>query len=186
MTDFATERRNMVDGQVRTADVTDLRIISAMLDVPRERFVPPQAAAIAYLDLDLPVGESGRRLLKRWCWPSSLQAADIAPTDRVLDVGCATGYGAAVLGRVAGDVIALEQDESLLRVARNGLAPLPNVSVVSGPLDQGWPPAAPYDVILLEGATETVPDALCRQLKHGGRLVCVLGAGRAPGHALSL
>jgi len=74
-------------------------------------------------------------------------------------------------------VIALEQDESLLRVARNGLAPLPNVSVVSGPLDQGWPPAAPYDVILLEGATETVPDALCRQLKHGGRLVCVLGAG---------
>jgi len=97
MTDFATERRNMVDGQVRTADVTDLRIISAMLDVPRERFVPPQAAAIAYLDLDLPVGESGRRLLKPMVLAKLIQAADIAATDRVLDVGCATGYGAAVL-----------------------------------------------------------------------------------------
>lgn len=177
MTAFATARRNMVDGQVRAADVTDLRIISAMLEVPRERFVPPRAASIAYLDLDLPVGEGGRRLLKPMVLAKLIQAADIAPTDRVLDAGCATGYAAAVLGRIAGEVVALEQDERLERVARAELKSLPNVSVAGGPLDQGWPDAAPYDVILLEGGTEVAPDALCRQLKNGGRLVCVLGPG---------
>ena len=96
MTDFAAARRNMVDGQVRTADVTDLRIISAMLEVPRERFVPPASAALAYLDLDVPVG-GGRRLLKPMVLAKLIQAADLEPTDHVLDVGCATGYGAAVL-----------------------------------------------------------------------------------------
>lgn len=176
MTDFATARRNMVDGQVRTADVTDLRIISAMLEVPRERYVPPAAASIAYLDRDLAVG-AGRSLLKPMVLAKLLQAADIAPTDRVLDVACATGYAAAVLARMAGEVVALDQDEDLIRVARAQLAPLANVSVVRGPLDQGWPSGAPYDVILLEGATELVPDSLCRQLADGGRLLCVRGAG---------
>lgn len=177
MTDFATERRNMVDGQVRTADVTDLRIISAMLEVPRERFVPPQAAAIAYLDLDLPVGESGRRLLKPMVLAKLIQAADVSGTGRVLDVGCAFGYGAAVLARVAGEVVALEQDATFAAVARAALSAMPNVSVVGGPLTAGWPDAAPYDVILLDGATEIEPLAFRDQLKDGGRLVCVLGSG---------
>jgi protein-L-isoaspartate(D-aspartate) O-methyltransferase len=133
MTDFATARRHMVDGQVRTADVTDLRILSAMLDIPRERFVPPASAAIAYLDLDLPVGKSGsRRLLKPMVLGKLIHAANIAPGDRVLDVGCATGYGAAVLARVAGQVIALEQDADLARAARSELAGQPNATVVSG------------------------------------------------------
>jgi protein-L-isoaspartate(D-aspartate) O-methyltransferase len=178
MTDFAAQRRHMVDGQVRTADVTDLRIISAMLEVPRERFVPPQAATIAYLDLDLPVGE-GRCLLKPMVLAKLIQAADIAPTDHVLDAGCASGYSVAVLGRIAGEVVALEQDERLAGIARAELKSQPNVSVVASPLDRGWPAAAPYDVILLEGGAEFVPDALCRQLKDGGRLVCVLGSGPA-------
>jgi len=96
MADFAAARRHMVDGQVRTADVTDLRILSAMSEIPREQFVPPGSAALAYLDQDLPVGGS-RRLLKPMVFAKLIHAADIAGTDRVLDVGCVTGYGAAVL-----------------------------------------------------------------------------------------
>ena len=108
-----------------------------------------------------------------------IHAADLTATDRVLDVGCATGYAAAVLARIAGQVVALEQDASLAKAARAALSSLPNVSVVSGPLTDGWPQGAPYDVILLEGATEVEPQAFCPQLKDGGRLVCVLGS--APG-----
>lgn len=180
MTVFAAARRHMVDGQVRPADVTDLRIIAAMQEVPRERFVPPQAAALAYLDLDLAVdagAAGGRRLLKPMVLAKLIQTADIAPTDRVLDVGCAMGYAAAVLARVGAEVVALEQDSGLAEVARTALSSQPNVTVVRGPLGDGWSKAGPYDVILLEGATEVAPHALCRQLKDGGRLVCVLGSG---------
>ena len=176
MTDFAAARRHMVDGQVRTTDVTDLRVISAMLEVPRERFMPPASAALAYLDLDVPVG-GGRRLLRPMVLAKLIQAAEFAPTDRVLDVGCATGYAAAVLARIAGQVVALEQDAGLAKAASDALAAQPNVDVVSGPLAAGWPQGAPYDVVVLEGATEVVPQALCQQLKDGGRLVCVLGSG---------
>lgn len=187
MTDFANARRHMVDGQVRPADVTDLRVISAMLEVPRERFAPPAATSLAYLDLDLPVGEAAgapRRLLKPMLLAKLFNAAEIEPTDRVLDVGCATGYAAALLARIAGQVVALEQDAGLAKTARAALSSLPNVTVVSGPLVDGWPSAAPYDLILLEGATEIEPQAFCRQLKDGGRLVCVLGSG--PGAAAML
>jgi protein-L-isoaspartate(D-aspartate) O-methyltransferase len=179
MTDFATARRHMVDGQVRTADVTDLRIISAMMDIPRERFVSPASAGLAYLDLDLPVGDGSRRLLKPMVLAKLVHAADIASDDRVLDVGCATGYGAAVLARLAGQVTALEQDAGLAQAARSALGDQSNVSVVTGPLTAGWAQGGPYDVIVLEGATEIAPHAFLSQLKEGGRLVCVLGT--APG-----
>ena len=178
MTDFAAARRNMVDGQVRTADVTDLRLIAAMLEVARETFVSPAMAGLAYLDLDVPVGEGAlRRLLKPMVLAKLIQAADLGATDRVLDVGCATGYAAAVLARVAGHVVAIEQDTALAQRARTALAALPNVTVVSGPLTEGWTQSGPYDAILIEGATEVVPETLLRQLKDGGRLVCVLGSG---------
>jgi protein-L-isoaspartate(D-aspartate) O-methyltransferase len=176
MTDFTAERRHMVDGQVRTADVADLRVISAMLDVPREHFVSPAATALAYLDLDLAVGEgASRRLLKPMVLGKLINAGELSPTDRVLDVGCATGYAAAVLARIAGEVVALEQDAGLAKAAQAALSSLPNVSVVTGLLVDGWRPGAPYDVILLEGATEIEPQAFCSQLTDGGRLVCVLG-----------
>jgi len=174
MTDFAAARRHMVDGQVRTANVTDLRIIAAMQEIPRERFVPQ--APLAYLDFDVPVAGS-RRLLKPMVLARLIQAADLAGTDRVLDAGCATGYGAAVLARVAGQVVALEEDPVLAKAARSVLSGDPNVRVVEGPIGEGWAQDAPYDAILLEGATEIVPETLCRQLRDGGRLVCVLGAG---------
>ena len=176
MTDFASARRHMVDGQVRTTDVTDLRVISAMLEVPREKFMPATAAALAYLDLDVPVGAS-RRLLRPMVLAKLIQAAELEATDRVLDVGCATGYGAAVLARIVSQVVALEQDAGLGKAAGAALSSQPNVSVVNGALAEGWPQGAPYEVIVIEGATEVMPQALCQQLKDGGRLVCVLGSG---------
>jgi protein-L-isoaspartate(D-aspartate) O-methyltransferase len=174
MTDFSTARRHMVDSQVRPSDVTDQRVISAMLDVARERFVPPAATALAYLDQDLAVSPA-RRLLKPTVLAKLLNAADLAETDRVLVVGCATGYSAAVLAGIVGQVVALEEDASLVKAAQAALAGLPNVSVVSGPLTAGWTQGGPYDVILLDGATEVEPQGFCSQLKDGGRLLCVLG-----------
>ena len=179
MADYAQARRVMVDRQVRTADVTDLRIIAALLDVPREAFVPVARRAVAYLDLDVPVSESGRALLKPMVFAKLLQAAAIRDTDHVLDVGCATGYSAAVLGKLAGHVVALEEDAAMARGASETLAQTGanNVAVVSGALAAGRAEDAPYDVIMVEGAAEVVPDSLLSQLKEGGRLVAVVGSG---------
>ncbi|MGA7486505.1 MAG: protein-L-isoaspartate O-methyltransferase [Xanthobacteraceae bacterium] len=185
MIDFAAARRMMVDGQVRTSDVTDLRIVAAMLELPRERFMPEGSANLAYLDLDVPVtkaapGGEGRRLLKPMVLAKLVQAAAVQAGDRVLDVGCATGYSSALLARLAHSVVALEEDPALARFARDALDAVGagNVTVVTGPLTQGWQAAAPYDVIFVNGATEVTPHALCRQLKDGGRLVAVMD--RAP------
>lgn len=174
MTDFAAARRHMVDGQVRTADVTDLRIISAMQEVPRERFVPPDAVGLAYLDLALPLG-GGRSLVKPMVLAKLIQAAELEPTDRVLVVGCATGYAVAVLARIASQVVGLEEDEKLVSVAQAALASQPNVTIAKGPLTGGWARGASYDAILVDGAVEVLPDEFRRQLKDGGKLVCVLG-----------
>jgi len=177
MTDFAAARRMMVDGQVRTADVTDLRILAAMFDLPRERFFPEDKASLAYLDLDVPVSAPGqpvRRLLKPMVLAKLIQAAAVSPDDRVLDVGCATGYGTALLSHLAGVVIGLEEDAGL---ARQAAAANPGSRIVTGPLSRGCPADGPFDVIVLEGAVDQVAPALFDQLKEGGRLVCVLGRG---------
>jgi protein-L-isoaspartate(D-aspartate) O-methyltransferase len=182
MIDFAAARRMMVDGQIRTADVTDLRIIAAMLEVPRERFVPDSKAELAYLDFDIPVtadvpGAQVRHLLKSVVLAKLIQAADVQEGDTVLDVGCATGYSSAILARLAQTVVALEQEPTLARHARENLRAVSasNATVESGPLVAGWPARAPYDVIVLGGATEVVPHELFHQLKGGGRLVTILG-----------
>jgi protein-L-isoaspartate(D-aspartate) O-methyltransferase len=182
MFDLAAARRMMVDGQVRTSDVTDQRIIAAMLDLPRERFVPSRDASLAYLDRDVAVsaGPPPRRLLKPMVLAKLIQAADVGPTDHVLDIGCATGYSAALLARLARSVVALEEDSTLARHARENLAAVgASAEVVSGPLPDGWPGRAPYDVILLGGAVEAVPQHLVRQLAAGGRLVAVVGQAPA-------
>jgi protein-L-isoaspartate(D-aspartate) O-methyltransferase len=185
MIDFVAARRMMVDGQVRTSDVTDLRLIAAMLEVPRERFLPETKAGLAYLDLDLPVtegkaGAAARYLIKPMVLAKLIQAAEIGARDHVLDVGCGTGYSSAILVRLAGSVVALEPEPLLARQAAENLQAIGagNVKVVTGPLILGWLAGAPYDAILLNGATEIEPTTLYRQLKDGGRLVAV--KGRAP------
>jgi protein-L-isoaspartate(D-aspartate) O-methyltransferase len=182
MIDFAEARRMMVDGQIRTYDVTDLRVQTAMLAVPRERFVPTDKQAVAYLDRDIavqPAKPAGvvRYLLKPAVLARLIQAANVAHDDHVLDVGCASGYSTAVLSRLAGTVVALEEDPKLAGLAKATLAALAaaNVRVRTGALTEGVPDEAPFDVILLNGSTGVVPATLIRQLKEGGRLVCVRG-----------
>lgn len=175
----------MVDCQVRPSDVTDSRIIDAMLEVPREAFVPQTQRPLAYLDLDLDVSEGAsvkRFLIAPAVTARMLQAAEIKDTDSVLVVGCATGYTAAVVAKFAGQVTATESDSALAAKARSALAGLGlgNVTVRVAAAADGDSAIAPYDVIVLNGATEIVPEGLFRQLKQGGRLVGVFAATRPP------
>jgi protein-L-isoaspartate(D-aspartate) O-methyltransferase len=180
MIDFARARRTMVDTQVRTNDVTDTRILDALLDVPREIFVPEHLKPMAYLDQDLAVGpaRTGRHIMQPMVFAKLLHAAAIERSDRVLDVGCATGYSSAVLSLIAGHVVALESEDELLAACRKMLEGARNIELAKGDLVAGYPAGAPYDVILLEGAVEVVPAALLEQLAERGRLVSVVGYGR--------
>jgi protein-L-isoaspartate(D-aspartate) O-methyltransferase len=189
MSGFSTARQNMVDCQVRPSDVTDIRIIDAMLAVPREAFVPEHQRAMAYLDLDLEVGAgaAGKRfLIKPVVLAKMLQAAEITDTDNVLVVGCATGYSAAVVAKLAAQVTATETDSSLAAKARDVLAGLGagNVTVRAAAAADGEPANGPYDVIVLDGATEVTPDRIYRQLKEGGRLVGVFATTQPPRAAI--
>jgi len=181
----STARQKMVDGQVRTSDVTDHRIIDAMLAMPREAFVPEGKRALAYLDLDLDVSEDPavkRYLVKPQLGAKLLQAADIAADANILIVGCATGYLAALAARLAAKVTGIESDSALVARGQAALvqAGIQNVTLKQADLPQGDPENAPYDVIILNGATETTTEILCGQLKEGGRLVGVVAATRPP------
>jgi len=180
MFDAAAARRHMVDGQIRTADVSNPNLLAAMQTVPRELFVPPAMAAQAYCDGDVSLGH-GRALLRPIVLGKLIQGVDLRPRDHVLDIGCGTGYSAAVLAQMGATVVALEEDPDLARHAEAALAKTNSeqVTVVRGPLTAGWPAAAPYDLILLDGAVEVAPDSLGRQLKPTGRLAAVFGRGPA-------
>lgn len=172
-------RFNMIETQIRPADVTDVRIHAAMSAVAREKFVPSAAQALAYADVPVAVAP-GRYLLDPRSFAKLVQLADVGPDDRVLDVGCATGYSSAVLARLAGEVVALEQDADLVRVASQLLANVQGkVEVVQGGLVEGVRGQAPFDVIFVNGAIEQVPDTLFAQLAEGGRLVAVLKDGQS-------
>jgi len=179
--DFAVARRLMVEGQIRTRDVFDSDLLAAMLELPRERFVPAAQAALAYVDRNIPVATDGSRcLLQPMVLARMLQAANVVAGDHVLDVGCTTGYCAAVLAKLGATMVALEQDSELAAFAQRVLSELAAaVKVVVGPLKLGWRDLAPYDVIVLGGAAEEIPAALFDQLKEGGRLVGILGIGPA-------
>ena len=183
MSGFTTARQKMVDGQVRPSDVTDIRIIDAMLAVPREAFVPENKQALAYLDLDLDVSEGGsarRFLIKPAVLAKMLQAAEIKEADRVLVVGCASGYAAAVIARFASQVTATESDSALTAKAKDILGRIgcENVAIRTAAAADGDPASAPYDVIVLNGATEIVPERLYGQLRSGGRLVGVFATSQ--------
>jgi len=185
MSDFATARQKMVDGQVRPSDVTDIRILDAMLAVPREAFVPASLLAMAYLDLDLDVseGKSAKRfLIKPVVTARMLQAAEIRETDRVLVAGTAPGYMAAVVASLAGQVTATEIDPAQAAKAADVLARLglSNVTFQAALPADGDPANAPYDIIVLDGATEIMPERICRQLREGGRLVGVFAIAKPP------
>lgn len=172
-------RFNMVETQIRPANVTDQRVLAAMNAVAREKFVPRGAVALAYADVPVEVAP-GRYLLDPRSFAKLLQLAGVEAGDRVLDVGCATGYSSAVLARLSADVVALEQDADLVRAASQLLAnPVGKVEVVQGALIEGVKDQAPYDVIFVNGAIEQVPDTLLSQLAEGGRLVTVLKDGQS-------
>jgi protein-L-isoaspartate(D-aspartate) O-methyltransferase len=178
MSGFETARQHMVDGQVRPSDVTDIRILDAMLAVPREAFLPENQRAIAYLDLDIDFSTANakrRFLIRPAVTAKLLQAARIRETDKVLIAGSAPGYTAAVAARLSGQVFATESDPAQVARAKEVLAylGLGNVTFQPGTPAEGNPANAPYDVIVLDGATEVTPDRLYRQLGEGGRLVGV-------------
>lgn len=173
--DFAAARHNMVECQIRANRVSDPGIVAAMEELPRELFLPKPLRGIAYIDEDIAIG-NGRYLMEPMVLARLLQAAEAGPNDVALDIGCGNGYGAALLARLASTVVAVESDAALARQATEILGKLgiDTVSVCEGPLDAGWPDQAPYDVIVIEGAVAEVPDAICRQLGEGGRLVTVI------------
>ncbi len=172
---FAVARRNMVDSQIRTNRVTDTDLIAALLDVPRERFVPASLRGVAYVDEDIPLG-GGRFVIEPMVGARLLQDASIRPGDRVLVVGCGTGYLCAVVCRFARSVVGLESDKALAAMATALLGDLgaTNVSIVCGRLKDGRSGEAPFDVIVIEGAVSEIPDSLLAQLAEGGRLVTVV------------
>lgn len=181
MTDFVHARRTMVDNQLRTSGITDRRVLAAMGEVPRERFVAPTRQALAYIDEAQSMGE-GRKLGAPAPFGKLLQLAAISHTDKVLDLGCGSGYSAAVLAKLAASVVAVEYDATLAVTAKSNLASLGivNVEVVQGKLESAGGSKGPFDVIVIEGTTETVPDALFSELAPEGRVVALIGAPGRP------
>lgn len=180
--DFATARANMIESQVRPNGVTDDRVILAMAAVPREAFVPAGGRPVAYMDEDVLIrprspASPARYLMEPMAFARLLQLAALRETDRILDIGCGTGYSTAVLSRLAASVTALECDEDLAAEARNVLADqaIANTYVVCGPLAEGSSGHGPFDAILINGCIPEVPQALFRQLKEAGRLIAVVG-----------
>lgn len=178
MSDFANRRRIMVDTQVRPSDVTKFPIIDAMLSVPREKYVPNGMREAAYVGENVEVAP-GRVILEPRTLAKMLDALDIRPTDAVLDIAPALGYSSALLARLAEIVIAVEEDEALAAEAEATLADedIDNVVLIRGPHVEGAAKHGPYDIILIGGSVEVVPETILAQLKPGGRIACVFAEG---------
>ena len=189
MSDYKLERANMVESQIRPNAVTDTELLKALLETPREQFVPPSVRSLAYIEASLRVEEGrdrrpARYLLAPMVFAKLAQLARPRRKDRILDIGGATGYSTAILARVGASVVALENDAGLTALAKDSLANLgvSNVSFTMGPLEAGAPESAPFDVIFLNGRIAQLPDSLLAQLAEGGRLVAVMG-GESAGKA---
>ena len=165
---FEHMRRAMVASQLRTTGTNDPRVLAAMGEVPRERFVPAERISLAYADALVPL-KPGRDFNSPMALGRLLTEAAPKAGERALAVAVATGYSAAVLARLVGECIAVEEDAELAAAARRNLAGS-DVDLVEAPLTEGHAAGAPYDLILIDGAVEFVPDALVAQLAEGGRL----------------
>lgn len=180
---FNDMRTAMIDSQLRTTGVNDMEVIGAIAAVPRERFVPKERELLAYLDEDQPIAP-GRWIMEPMIFGRLLVAARFARHERVLIVGAGTGYSTAVIARLAGAVVAVEEDMALAAKARGNLDMLDvlNATVVEAPLPEGAPKHGPFDVLFFDGAVERIPEALLAQLRDGGRVIAVLideaGVGR--------
>lgn len=186
--DFAQMRKAMVASQLRPDSVSDLRVVKAFAEVPRDAFVPDEAKALAYADAAVPLG-GGRAMNPPIATARLINEAGVSPSDHVLLIGAGRGYAAAVLAELAGSVVALEEDEALAKAAKAALSGLANVSLVLGPLGAGWSKKGPYDLILIDGAVEECPAAFTKQLAPNGRIAAAilsngisrLSIGRASG-----
>ena len=169
-TDLSVMRQAMVASQLRTNAVSDQRVLVAMNTVPREDFVPADSRMLAYRDTALPAG-GGRSINLPMVTGRLLTEAYLKKGDRALLIGAAGGYTAALLAQIVAEVVAVEQDPALATLARDALAGTPNVTLVEAPLTAGHAGGAPYDVLIVDGAVEHLPDALIAQVRTGGRVV---------------
>ncbi|CUH63657.1 Protein-L-isoaspartate O-methyltransferase [Thalassovita autumnalis] len=178
MTDFTARRTMMVDTQIRPSDVTKFPIIEAMLSVPREEFVPADKIDSAYVEENVDLGGS-RVVLEPRTLAKMLDALDIQADELVLDLGCGLGYSSAVMARMAEAVVAVEDDEARADEAQAALsrAGADNVAVHVGALAEGAAKHGPYDVVVLQGAAEHLPEAIIDQVKEGGRIAALMVEG---------
>lgn len=176
MTDFTAEREAMVERHLRKRGIIEQLILDAFRDVPRECFVSPEQAHLAYGDHPVPI-EAGQTVSQPYIVALMIQAARIKPGDRVLEVGAGSGYAAAVMSRIAGPVVAIERQPELVRIASERMRRLgySNVEIVEGDGSKGWPDEAPYNAILAAASGSHVPPTLVDQLAPGGRIVMPLG-----------
>jgi protein-L-isoaspartate(D-aspartate) O-methyltransferase len=175
--DFTAQREAMVERQLRRRAITDRRILDAFLEVPRERFVSREHADLAYGDHPLPIA-AGQTISQPYIVALMIEAAEIGPGDKVLEVGAGSGYAAAVISRIAAEVIGIERQHELVEVARERLKRLgyDNVEIVEGDGTRGWPEEAPYDAILAAASGSHIPASLIDQLKSGGSIVMPIGS----------
>ena len=181
MINFDIARENMIESQVRPNGITDNRVIAAMAEIAREAFVPEGQRGLAYMDEDIVVstnaGSEDRALMEPMAFARLVQLAAVKQGDFVLDIGCASGYSAAVLAHLAQSVVAIDESETLCETAsaNHDSMEISNIAVLQGAHAVGCPAEAPFDVVILEGRVPAVPQSLLDQLKDGGRLVAVVG-----------
>jgi len=177
MTDYAAEREAMVERQLRRRGITERQILNAFLTVPREAFVGPEYAHLAYGDHPLPI-EAGQTISQPYIVALMIQAAHIRPSKAVLEVGAGSGYAAAVISRIAARVVGIERQHELVKVARERMQRLgyDNVEIVEGDGTKGWPSGAPYAAILAAASGSHIPEPLVEQLTPGGIIVIPIGS----------
>lgn len=180
MTDFTVEREAMVEWQLRRRGISKPAILAAFGAVPREDFVSADYADQAYQDSPLPI-EGGQTISQPYIVALTIDAAGIKPGDKILEVGAGSGYAAAVIGQIAGEVIAIERLHQLVEPARERMERLGygNVRIVEGDGTLGWPGEAPYDAIVAAASGSHVPQSWIAQLRRGGRIVMPIGEVRS-------